>query len=112
MLTSTWQRVVASFIVLAHVQLCSAQPEPRPDPLDPSVEHDRWETQPRDIVREYRAYIASFDGLDDNDGDGQGDLWGIPEWVSYEIRQAEDHPPFEDRPSPWMTDRGLYMPGI
>jgi endonuclease G len=98
------------------VALCAcvvlAQPEPRPDPLDPHHEHDRWETQPRDVVREYRAYITSFDGPDDNDGDGRSDLWGIPEWVSYEIDSEPDHGPFEDRPHPWLTDRGLYEEGI
>jgi DNA/RNA endonuclease G (NUC1) len=106
-------KLVGCFVaVCISVQLCFAQPEPRPDPLDPHHEHDRWETQPRDVVREYRAYITSFDGPDDNDGDGHSDQWGIPEWVSYEIDKARDREPFEDRPHPWLSDRSLYEQGI
>lgn len=104
-------RGVVFLLVLAPA-LCFAQPEPRPDPLDPTYEHDRWETKPKDIVRHFRAYSTSFDGPDDNDGDGDSDLWGIPEWVSYEIRAGVDQPAFEDRPSPWLTDRALFNAGI
>lgn len=111
---SSLLRLVIAVVLFSAFQVSSlrAQPEPRPDPLDPTAEHDRWETQPRDTVRDFRAYIASFDGPDDNDGDGESDLWGMPEWVSYEIRSATDHKPYESRPSTWMTDRQLYEDGI
>src|SRR4051812_22142364 len=89
--------------LVACASFSEAQPQPRPDPLDVHREHDRWETQPRDNVRDYRAYTTSFDGPDDNDGDGRDDLWAIPEWVSYELDRARDHEPYEDRPHPWMT---------
>jgi len=90
----------------------SGCPGPRPDPLEPAIEHDRWRTAPRDLFREYRAYVASFDGRDDNDGDGDSDLWRIPEWISYELRRAPSQNPFEDRPRPWHTDVSLAAQSI
>lgn len=89
-----------------------AQPEVRPDPLDPSYHHDRWGISPSDQIREYRAYKTSFDGPDDNDGDGTSDTWAIPEWVAYEMHSAAPHAAFEDRPSTWMTDKSLFLSGI
>ncbi|HEV7280401.1 MAG TPA: DNA/RNA non-specific endonuclease [Pirellulaceae bacterium] len=88
--------------------------ELRPIILDPSYEHDKFETQPQDQMRAFRAYTSSFDGADDDDGDGEGDAWGIPEWVSYEIREAPGGVPsaFEDRPSPWMHDQELVDAGL
>ena len=75
--------------------------------------HDRWGTQPRDIVREFRAYVSSFDGTDDNDGDGQGECWGVPEWVAYEIkRYPTDLGKSPDRPNPWITDEDLHRKRI
>jgi DNA/RNA endonuclease G (NUC1) len=97
--------------VLLSSQLCQAQPQPRPDPLDPTYQHDRWKTAPRDEVRDFRAFTTSFDGADDNDGDGASDLWRIPEWVSYELRVGIDQPEFEPRPSPWLTDGPLNQAG-
>lgn len=114
-LTSTMRKCIvqlACFLAFCTASYCVAQPEPRPDPLDPNHENDRWETQPRDTIRDYRAYTTSFDSGDDNDGDGHDDLWAIPEWVSYEIDRAPEHAPFEDRPHPWLTDRGLFQAGI
>ena len=58
----------------------------KPIVLDPTYRHDRFDTQPKDIVRQFRAYTTSFDSDDDNNGDGIGDNWGIPEWVAYELR--------------------------
>ncbi len=66
----------------------SALTDLKPIVLDPSYNHDRFDTQPKDIVRQFRAYTTSFDSSDDNDGDGIGDNWGIPEWLAYEMRKA------------------------
>jgi endonuclease G len=89
-----------------------AQPQPRTDPLEPTYEHDRWNTQPKDIVRQFRAFTTNFDGPDDDDGDGESDLWGMPEFVSYELRAGPDLPEFENRPSPWLTDPILFSQGV
>jgi len=85
-----------------------AQPQARQERLDHSAQHDRWRTRPRDIVKDFRAYTTSFDGPDDNDGDGRPDLWAIPEWVSYELRAGADRPEFEPRPGSWHTVVDLY----
>jgi len=78
-------------------------------PPPPGCDHDRWGTQPRGIVREFRAFLVSFDDADDDDGDGVGDAWGIPEWVAYEIKGMDDPPQSgPDRPQPWLTDRELH----
>lgn len=82
-----------------------------PEQKDPSYEHDKWLTLPRDIFYEFAAFSLSFDGDDDNDGDGIPDLWGIPEWVSFEIKRFVREDPLRQRPS-WMTDMDLYARNI
>ncbi|MBI3736624.1 DNA/RNA non-specific endonuclease [Candidatus Sumerlaeota bacterium] len=85
----------------------------KPIILDPSYDHDRFNTQPKDIVRQFEAYTVSFDGPDDDDGDGKEDRWGIPQWVAYEIKKFPGKmgagPP---RPSEWITDKNLFKAGI
>ena len=68
-------------------------------PIVPAAgyQHDRFQTMPKDIHREFRAYVTSFDSDDDDNGDGVPDAWGIPQWVSYELRAAPDPDP-RDRP--------------
>lgn len=70
-------------------------------------EHDKWVTQPADIKKEFRAYITSFDSNDDDNGDGDPDLWRIPQWVAYEIQSHEGELETFPRPS-WFTDDTLH----
>ncbi len=86
-------------------------PAPAPILFDYSYEHDRWVTLPRDIQLDFAAYTVSFDSEDDNDGDGRGDIWGIPEWVSFEIKRLTVDHPLSSRPR-WMTDNNLYAMGL
>lgn len=87
----------------------SALTDLKPIVLDASYNHDRFDTQPKDIVRQFRAYTTSFDSDDDNDGDGIGDNWGIPEWVAYELRKAPAGlGSAPKRPSSWITDAALH----
>ncbi|MDD5600095.1 MAG: DNA/RNA non-specific endonuclease [Victivallaceae bacterium] len=74
-------------------------------------EHDKWGTFPRDIFFEFEAYVVSFDGPDDNDGDGKPDFWGIPEFVAYEIRRKTKKHSLARRPG-WRTDETLFKSGI
>lgn len=76
-----------------------------------SYEHDRWGTFPRDIFFEFEAYVVSFDGSDDDDGDGKPDFWGIPEFVAYEIRRKMKKHSLARRPG-WTTDEKLFKSGI
>ena len=85
--------------------------EPAPILLDYSYEHDRWITLPRDIQLDFAAYTVSFDSEDDNNGDGTLDIWGIPEWVSFEIKELLIDYPLSTRPR-WMTDTNLFAMGI
>ena len=84
---------------------------PAPILLDYSYEHDRWITLPRDIQLDFAAYTVSFDSEDDNNGDGILDIWGIPEWVSFEIKELITDHPLSSRPK-WMTDTNLFAMGI
>lgn len=100
----------ALLIGIAGLALASGM---RPIVLDPSYNHDRFNTQPKDVIRMFRAFTVSFDGPDDDDRDGQPDMWGIPEWVAYEIRAFDSplgNPPA--RPGTWMTDPELFEEGI
>jgi len=81
----------------------------QPVELHPEYNHDRFVTLPRDITFEFRAYLTSFDSIDDNNGDGIADIWRIPEFVAYELKGFEGElGKGPDRPSPWITDEILF----
>lgn len=85
----------------------------KPIILAPDYQHDRFNTQPKDIPRFFRAYTVSFDGKDDNNNDGTDDKWGIPEWVAYELhKKPQDIGKAPNRPSKWITDKSLHNTGI
>ena len=77
-----------------------------------AYQHDRFATKPTDIVRQFEAYMVSFDSEDDNDGGGKVDTWRVPEFVAYEIRKY-DGPciPTGERPK-WFTEPELVSRGI
>ncbi len=102
---------LVGLIVLLLAVEAWAQPGPRPEQLNPAWEHDKWGTLPKDHVWHFRAYTTSFDGPDDNDGDGEPDLWGIPEWVSYELKRGPNRSELGDRPG-WHTVPEWYQEGI
>ena len=78
---------------------------------DYSYEHDRWITLPRDIQLDFAAYTVSFDSEDDNNGDGTPDIWGIPEWVSFEIKELVIDHPLQNRPR-WSTRNRISVRSI
>ncbi len=78
--------------------------EYKPIILDPNYAHDRWVTQPRDIMRHFRAYTASFDS---NDEDIRT---GVPEWVAYEIKPSPPLDKSPARPSKWIHEEGISPP--
>ena len=81
--------------------------------IDPSYQHDKYATQPRDYMLERRAYISSFDSDDDDDGDGKPDIRGIPEWVSYEMREyPRTLRRGPARPNKWITVAELFGAGV
>ena len=73
-----------------HFSLAQGQLGPRYKTitLDPNYEHTKWGVEPTDMLYEFAAYTTSFDSTDDNDGDGTGESWGIPEWVAYEVKKS------------------------
>ena len=76
--------------------------------------HDRWNIQPKDNFRIFTAFVSSFDGNDESNGDGktdQSDCFGQPEWVAYEIRACRSVEKIK-RPSRWTTDAELFKLGI
>jgi len=97
-------------VLLAFLSIASVSAvEFKAEAPNPSYHHDKWGTLPRDQMFEFRAYITSFDGDDDDDGDGVADMRGIPEWVSYEIRRYKGKLPVGPaRPTKWITDQQLY----
>ena len=74
--------------------------------------HDKFNTEPKDIIKEFRAFVTSFDSPDDDDNDGKADILGIPEFVAYEIKRYDgDCIPTKDRPK-WFADPKLISDGI
>ncbi len=84
----------------------------KPIELNSSYEHNKWGVEPHDLLYQFAAYTSSFDSNDDDNGDGQGDIWGIPEWVAYEIKADDGSRHSSRRPSKWMTDTDLHDVGI
>ncbi len=81
----------------------------KPNVLDPRYAHTKYGPSRGDLVQEFEAFTASMDGNDDDNGDGSVDVWGIPEWVAYEIKGLPIPPrKGPGRPSPWITDKALY----
>ena len=72
----------------------------KPIVMDGSYEHTKWGISPSDLIYEFAAYTTSFDSDDD------GILWGVPEWVAYEIKKKEKSIEKYSRPK-WMTDDKL-----
>jgi len=97
-------------LTLAFVAVCvtsAVAAELKPIVLHPDYEHDKWGTQPKEYTKQFRAYTVSFDSADDDDGDDQPDVWGIPQWVAYEIKAFEGElGPGPSRPD-WMIDEML-----
>lgn len=100
-------------LILVAISLSAAASDYKPETLDPTYEHDKWQTKPVDIRREFRAFTVSFDSADDDNKSGTPDVWGVPEWVSYEIkRYSGECIPTADRPKPWITDKELAKAGL
>ena len=81
----------------------------------PEHDHDRYAPKGRENFKRFGAYVSSFDGPDDDDGDGKPDLLAVPQWVSYELKglspQADGsfkEPEISiDRPDDWYKAPGL-----
>lgn len=74
----------------------------KPITLRPDYRHDRFVTQPTEIVRQFEAFTSSFDSKADD-----GDAWGIPDFVAYEMKKSPKLAKGPKRPSPWITDASL-----
>ena len=73
----------------------------KPIILTESYEHDKWTTEPQELIREFRAYTVSFDDNED------GLLTRNPDWVAYEMRATPASMPSgkaPSRPSTWIED--------
>lgn len=77
-----------------------------------AYDHDRFRTQPVDQLRRFDAFVSSFDGADDDTGDGFPDTLGIPQWVAYELRRHEGPIDSGERPGRWTTDAELAAAGL
>ena len=72
----------------------------------PGYDHNKFGVEPSDHIRRFSAYTVSFDGEDDDDGDGKSDLWRVPEWVAYELRRG-CHRKSGGKPRRWCHDASL-----
>ncbi len=59
---------------------------PYPAASTPDHDHDRYAPNQKEIIKRFGAYVSSFDGDDDDDGDGKSDLLAVPQWVAYELK--------------------------
>lgn len=83
--------------------------QPYPIQASQGYEHTKWieSNEAGDIRFDYGGFVASFDGLDDDDGDPTTqDVTVQPEWVAHEVRRYIDQGMFLyaqglKRPRPW-----------
>jgi endonuclease G, mitochondrial len=97
-----------SILLLRSTAWCAGAAELKPIVLDPAYKHDKYETRPADLIREFQAFTVSFDSADDDSGDGIADVWAIPEWVAYEIKRYPGVLPKSPERPDWMTDKILF----
>lgn len=85
----------------------------KPEIIDPAFQHDRWKTACGGITRDFAAFLSCFDNHDDDNKDGTADTWGVPEWVSYEMKRLNKTCiKTANRPSKWFGDQELISQGI
>ena len=106
---------ISTYIILLFFANIQAQQAPgaryKEIKIDSTYEHTKWGIGPTDLIYNFAAYTTSFDSDDDNNNDGIGDVWGIPEWVAFEIKKdTGQNTPKYNRPT-WMTDDSLNEQG-
>ncbi|MDE0706035.1 MAG: DNA/RNA non-specific endonuclease [Rhodospirillaceae bacterium] len=74
--------------------------------------HDRFDIEPKEVMRDYGSFIVSFDSADDDNGDGTADSWAIPVWVMHEVRRVTVPCIKTIRRPKWFTDKGLAQQRI
>lgn len=100
--------IITALVVLITISV-KAQNTPgvryKPIIIDSTYNHTKWGIEPTDLIYNFAAYTTSFDSNDD------GEIWGIPEWVAYEIKKkvTPDIPTYI-RPK-WMTVDSLSQQG-
>lgn len=85
---------------------------PYPAAATPEHDHDRYAPNQKEIIKRFGAYVSSFDGNDDDDGDGKADLLAVPQWVAYELKGLKPKPNGEyeepdisiHRPNDWYKE--------
>ena len=75
--------------------------------LPNGYDHTRYAPSPMERLYVGGAFIASVDGFDDDDNDGDSDLLAGPQWVAYHLKAysgsttSNNYAPGWDRPSKW-----------
>ena len=76
-------------------------------------DHDRFKTRPIDREVRFGAFVASFDGPDDDDGDRIADFRATPEWVAYEMQALTDlENEFIVAPAAGAPETWYELPGL
>lgn len=60
----------------------------------------------------FEGYVSNFDGIDDDDGDGEPDILAVPHFVVHRVEGAEHAPESRERPRLWFTVASLMMDDI
>lgn len=95
-------------LLLLLVSSVATAAEYKPIKLHADYNHDRYVTEPKEIVRHFRAYTTSFDSLEDDN-----EAWGIPDFVAYEMKRFPGTlGKSPKRPSPWITEPDLVKQGL
>ena len=112
-MNSLYVKRFALFNTIAGLYLLSTSSfAQKPIVLDPSYQHDKFVTLPRDEVKYFRAFTSSMDSKDNDDDFEDGEAKGAPEWVAYEIKKYNDSCiPTAKRPT-WKAEKKYVDAGI
>ena len=75
-------------VVMAADFKCRSTRGMSPYQFGTSEHHDHMRYAPAEveIFKDFGAFVSSFDGDDDDNGDGRADLLAVPQWVAYELK--------------------------
>jgi len=96
-----------STVFLSIFVLCGELLAQKPNILHPDYNHDKYAPKCEGVYQAFRAFCSCFDDEDDDNGDGISDIWGVPEFVSYQLKRTSDSCLKTIKRPSWFHDKDL-----
>lgn len=100
------------FLALCTLLYATTVVAEKPIVLDPDYDHTRYMAGSCSLEKKFAAFTVCMDDLDDDNGDGEPDAMGTPEWVAHEIKAFDGACiPTKKRPK-WSSEARFVEAGI